>query len=129
MVYNKEIDYWLKAAAHDIDVAETLFEHGKHDWCLFIAHLVLEKTLKAFYVRDNQKMPPPIHKLDILASKTCLAVTDEQTTFLKKVNEFNIEARYPDRKFSFYKLCTKEFTVQYFTKIKEFYTWLLKEMK
>jgi hypothetical protein len=35
------------------DVAETLFQNEKYDWCLFIAHLVLEKTLKAFYVLVN----------------------------------------------------------------------------
>ncbi len=120
MPYKKEIDYWLKAAAHDLDVAETLFQNCKYDWCLFIAHLVLEKTLKAFYVRDNQKMPPPIHKLDILISKTKLSFTDAQINFLRWVNEFNIEARYPDKKFTFYKLCTKKFTDSYFKKSRSF---------
>ncbi|MBU1262965.1 HEPN domain-containing protein [bacterium] len=33
-----------------MDVAETLFQNKKYDWCLFIGHLVLEKILKAFYV-------------------------------------------------------------------------------
>ncbi|MEW6686105.1 MAG: HEPN domain-containing protein [Candidatus Edwardsbacteria bacterium] len=129
MTYNEEINYWLNAAAHDLDVAETLFKNSKYDWCLFIAHLVLEKTLKAFYVRDNQKMPPPIHKLDILASNTKLSLSDEQVKFLKKVNEFNLEARYSDKKFSFYKLCTKTFTKKYFTDIKRFYRWLLEQIK
>lgn len=68
MAYDEEISYWLNAAAHDLDVAEFLFKNGRYDWCLFIAHLVLEKRLKVFYVKDNQKMPPPIHKLGILAS-------------------------------------------------------------
>lgn len=129
MKFDNEINYWLSTAAHDLDVAEFLFKNGRYDWCLFIAHLVLEKTPKAFYARDNQKMPPPIHKLDILASKTKLNLSDEQLELLKKVNEFNIEARYPDKKFSFYKLCTKEFTEKYFTKIKELYKWLLEEIK
>jgi HEPN domain-containing protein len=129
MKYKDDINYWLNAAAHDLDVAEFLFKNGRYDWCLFIAHLVLEKTLKAIYVRDNKKMPPPIHKLDILASNTKLVLSDEQMEFLKKVNEFNIEARYPDKKFSFYKLCTKEFTEKYFIKIKEFYKWLLIKIK
>ncbi len=129
MKYDKEINYWLNTAAHDLDVAEFLFKNGRYDWCLFIAHLVLEKTLKAFYVRDNHKMPPPIHRLDILATMIRLNLSDEQLEFLKKVNEFNIEARYPDKKFSFYKLCTKEFAEKYFTKIKELYKWLLEEIK
>ncbi|MEO0127555.1 MAG: HEPN domain-containing protein [candidate division WOR-3 bacterium] len=58
MKYKDEINYWLTAAAHDLDVAEFLFKNGRYDWCLFIAHLVLEKTLKAFYVRDNGKNAP-----------------------------------------------------------------------
>ncbi|HIE05584.1 MAG TPA: HEPN domain-containing protein [bacterium (Candidatus Stahlbacteria)] len=74
-------------------------------------------------------MPPPTHKLEILASKTNLDLSDEQFKFLKKVNEFNIEARYPDKKFSFYKLCTKEFTEKYFIKIKDFYKWLSEKIK
>ncbi|MBU1600083.1 HEPN domain-containing protein [bacterium] len=44
------IKYWLSSATHDMDVAETLFQNKKYDWCLFIGHLVLEKILKAFYV-------------------------------------------------------------------------------
>jgi len=111
------------------DVAEALFAARKYDWCLFIAHLVLEKTFKAFYVRDNGKMPPPIHKLDVLSSHTKLKLSEEDVKFLKEVNEFNIETRYPDKKLSFYKLCTKEFTGKYFQKIKEFYQWLIKEIK
>ncbi len=129
MMHEDEIKYWLKTAAHDLDVADALFTVRKYDWCLFIAHLVLEKCLKAFYVRDNGKMPPPIHKLDILASHTKLKLSEEQVHFLKEVNEFNIEARYPDKKLSFYKLCTQDFTKEYFLKIKEFYQWLLKEIK
>jgi len=128
-MYEDEIKYWLKIAAHDLDVAEALFAARKYDWCLFIAHLVLEKTLKAFYVRDNGKMPPSIHKLDVLALHTKLRLSEEDVKFLKEVNEFNIEARYPDKKLSFYKLCTEEFTDKYFLKIKEFYQWLIKEIK
>lgn len=96
-----EIKYWLKVAAHDLDVAEALFVARKYDWCLFLAHLVLEKTLKAFYVRDNNKMPPSIHKLDVLVTHTRLKLSEDKIKFLKEVNEFNLEARYPDKKLFF----------------------------
>lgn len=123
------IDYWLKSAAHDLDVAETLFLNQKYDWCLFIGHLVIEKTLKAFYVRDKQEMPPKIHNLVRLAENTKLALDKEQLQFLAEVNRFNIEARYNDYKFKFQKLCTAEFTEEQFSKIKEMYKWLLFQMK
>ena len=50
-------------------------------------------------------------------------------TFLANVNDFNIESRYPDYKFSFYKTCTREFTEEHFTKITEMHRWLLSQMK
>ena len=123
------INFWLTSAAHDFEVAAALLEKGKNAWCLFIGHLVLEKTLKALYVRDNEKMiPPKIHNLAQLAEKTKLELTPEQKLFLLDVNDFHIEARYPDYKFNFYKTCTPDFTKDNFNKIKDFYGWLLEQI-
>lgn len=129
MDIKENIDYWFKSAAHDMDAAETLFQNQKYDWCLFIGHLVIEKSLKAFYVRDKQEMPPKIHNLIKLAENTKLSFTEDQFVFLADVNDFNIEARYPDYKFSFFQTCTREFTEGQFLKIKEMYKWLLSQMK
>lgn len=128
MTKQEHIDYWLKTAEHDWDVAQHLFAAGKYDWCLFIAHLVFEKTLKAFWVRDSSKRVPRIHQLNKMAEQTTLILTDEQKTYLDQIATFNIKARYPDEKFEFYKMCTKEFTKQHLDKIKEFYQWLLSQM-
>ncbi len=125
----QHIEYWLKSAAHDFDVAETLFRNEKYDWCLFIGHLVIEKVIKAFYVRERGETPPKIHNLLRLAEKTSLSFSDEQKQLLGEINRFNIEVRYSDYKEDFYKLCTREFTEEYFTKIKELYKWLLLQMK
>ncbi len=129
MDVKQNIEYWLKTAAHDMDVAETLFQNNKYDWCLFIGHIIIEKTLKAFYVRDKLEIPPKIHNLVKLAESTKLTLTEDQLTFLADVNDFNIETRYPDAKFSFYQTCTKEFTEGQFLMIKEMYKWLLSQMK
>lgn len=129
MDIKQQIAYWLESAAHDSEVAETLFKNQKYDWCLFIGHLVLEKVLKAFYVRDRQEAPPWIHNLVRLAENTKLSFTEEQMAFLADVNDFNIEIRYPDYKFNFYKTCNKEFTEEQFSKIKGMYKWLLSQMK
>lgn len=45
MDVRQQIYYWLESAAHDLEVAETLFKNQKYDWCLFISHLVIEKVL------------------------------------------------------------------------------------
>ena len=125
----EHIEYWLRSAAHDLESAETLFEHNRYDWCLFLGHLVVEKILKAFCVRDNPNENVPfIHNLAKLAERTKLLLTEEQRTFLLEINQFNIKGRYPDYKFEFYGKCTPEFTENYFSKIKELYNWLLQQM-
>ncbi len=87
---------------------------------MFIAHLVLEKILKAHYVKDTGETPPKIHELVKLAEKTKLNFTDEQVEFLDRVNDFNLETRYPDYKLKLF----KNFTEENFTRIKEMYLWL-----
>jgi len=129
MTQAEHIDYWLKSAAHDLESAETLFQHQRYDWCLFLGHLIIEKVLKAFFVLDNPKvLVPQIHNLAQLSSRTKLQLTKEQQDFLFEINRFNIKARYPDYKFEFYKKCTPEFTQDAFTKIKDLYQWLLQQM-
>ncbi|HEC98739.1 MAG TPA: HEPN domain-containing protein [Nitrospirae bacterium] len=123
------IKYWLDSAAHDFDVVETLYKTGKYDWCLFAGHLVIEKVLKAFYVRDAGELPPRTHNLLMLAERTTLLFSDERRLLLGEITHFNIEARYPDYKQEFYRLCTKEFAEEYYTKIKELYKWLLLQMR
>jgi HEPN domain-containing protein len=124
-----QTEYWLKSAEHDLDAAKGLLKIKKYDWCLFLGHLVLEKALKAIYAQKHSDIPPRTHNLLLLAEKADIVLTNEQKIFLEQVNGFNIESRYPDQKLSFYKLCTKTFTKRNFTRIKEYYLWLLKEMK
>ncbi|MBI5360503.1 MAG: HEPN domain-containing protein [Planctomycetes bacterium] len=128
MSIQEQTKYFMDSAEYDLSVAETLFQNGHYPWCLFIGHLTLEKALKAFFIKDNQKTPPKTHNLVMLSKSTRLALTSEQEQFLDKINDFNIEARYPDIKLQFYKICTKEFTTENFIKIKEFYKWLKLQM-
>ncbi len=130
MNINEHIKYWLDSAEHDLDVAESLFESGKYDWCLFIGHLVLEKVLKALFVyKTNNQTPPKIHNLLKLADLVNLELTTEQRLLLDKANDFHIDARYPTFKFQFYKQCTKSFTTKYFEEIKVHYKWLISQIK
>ncbi|MEE4356569.1 MAG: HEPN domain-containing protein [Desulfococcaceae bacterium] len=130
MNMEEHINYWLESADHDLETAETLFASGKYDWCLFIAHLVLEKGLKAVYVRDNDNLlPPRIHNLVKLAENTTLVLSDEQKTLFNDVNSFNLEVRYPDVRQEFYRKCTKDFADGYFTKIRKQYQWIKSQLK
>jgi HEPN domain-containing protein len=118
-------DYWINSASHDLEVAETLLQNGKYDWCLFIAHLVLEKTLKAVYVKRTENFPPRIHDLVRLANLAALEIDEDTLDFLDAVNTFNISARYPDERLRFYRICTYEFAEENFQRIKEIRKWLL----
>ena len=130
MKKSDHIKYWLQSASHDLDTAESMYQSLKYDWCLFIGHLVLEKTLKAIYIdRHGNNIPPKLHNLVRLAELCHHELSEEQNLFLDKVNDFNIQTRYPDYKLDFYRLCTKDFAHEYFIKIKDFYYWLLSRLK
>ncbi|MBI1296297.1 HEPN domain-containing protein [bacterium] len=129
MNIQEHVQYWLESADNDLGAAEELFLAEKYDWCLFIGHLVTEKTLKAFFVyKNDSKIPPKTHNLLKLAEASDLPLTEDQKLFLDEVNDFNLETRYPEYRNEFYKFCTKEFAEGYFGKIKEFASWLTSQI-
>ncbi len=86
---------------------------------------MLEKLLKALFVLNNHnRLSPKTHNLNKLARLSNLNLSQEQILFLDEVNDFNLEVRYPEYKKEFYKICTKEFTDNYFSKTQEFSRWL-----
>jgi len=130
MKIQEHIQHWLDSADDDLDTAEKLFTVGKYDWCLFLGHLVLEKALKAHYVKDNgNQMPPRIHNLVKLAEKTHLVLTEEQVLFLNEVSDFNLEVRYPQYKTEFRQKCNREFCETKFAKIKGYHKWLESQIR
>ncbi|MCK4761078.1 MAG: HEPN domain-containing protein [Candidatus Aminicenantes bacterium] len=128
MDIEKQVEYWKKSAAHDLETAESLIKEKKFDWALFLGHLVLEKMLKSIFVKKKEKFPPKTHNLLLLIQETGIIIDDDDTDFFEEVNTFNISTRYPDEQFKFYQLCTEKFTREKFDKIKEKYQWL-KKMK
>ena len=130
METKEHVKYWLDSANHDWETVESLFSTCKYDWCLFIGHLVLEKTLKALYVQaNNNQLPPKTHNLIKLARYSDISLTDEQEIFLDEVNDFNLEVRYPQYKNEFYKKCTKQFSANYYKKINEMMKWLKSQIE
>jgi HEPN domain-containing protein len=125
MTIEEHTKYWLDSAEHDLETSNTLFDAAKYDWALFIGHLVLEKLLKAIFVKTNDnKIPPKTHNLVRLAELSLVSVDEEKKVMLDKINDFNIEARYPEYKNELYKVCTKEFAEENINQIKELYNWL-----
>jgi len=93
---DKHIAHWRNGAEEDWIVACDLIERGKIRHGLFLAHLAVEKTIKAHVCRVTGGLAPMIHNLVRLAEVACLGVTDEQRDLMAEVNEFNIEGRYPE---------------------------------
>ena len=120
----EQIEYWIDTADHDLETAQTLYETGHYDWCLFIGHLVLEKALKAHWVNDNEEVPPKIHDLVRLANGLEVSVDDREKILYDTVNAFNYDIEYPELKVDLDKKYTKELANRYLPKIKEKYNHL-----
>jgi HEPN domain-containing protein len=129
MDVRKQVEYWEISAKHDLETAKSLIRSRKYDWALFVAHLVLEKILKALYAQEKEAFPPKTHNLVTLLREIGIAISEEEYDFFEEVNTFNISTRYPDEQFKFYKLCTKKFTLEKFNEIEDKYRWLKKKLK
>jgi len=121
--------YWIDSSEVDFKAMESLFRHGHYLWALFIGHLVIEKLLKAYHVKNVDISVPPIHDLTKIAEKANLTLSERQKDFLDEVTTFNIKARYPDYKNRFYRKATKGFSENYINQIKEFRQWLIEKIK
>ena len=129
MTKDEIIDYWINSSEVDFRAMENLFENGHYVWALFLGHLVLEKLLKAYHVKNVNIEIPHIHDLTKIAEQANLVLSEEEKDSLDEVTTFNIKARYPDYKSRFFRKATREFTESYVTKIKEFRKWLLGKIK
>jgi HEPN domain-containing protein len=102
----------------------TMFVSKRFSWSLFIGHLMMEKLLKAYFVKVNSDYPPYIHNLLRLAEKTNLEISDERRKQLITISAFNINARYDDYKMSFKTMCTPEYTNEWINNLTELRSWI-----
>lgn len=117
--------YWVESSNRDFKTMLNLFKNKDFHWSLFVGHLVIEKLIKAYYVKNIGVKHPFGHDLLRLAVEAKLDLSEEQKDILDTISTFNIRARYDDYKAEFYKLCTKEFTLEWVKKIKGFRQWLI----
>jgi len=57
-----------------------------------------------------------------------LELNEEMLELLEEVSDFNLEARYPDQKFSFHKKCTMLFTKKKLYEIERVKKWLIQRL-
>jgi len=129
MTKEEKIDYWLKSAKQDWKVANNLFDKKDYSYALFFGHLTVEKILKAIYVDGHDATPPFSHNLVYLSEKADIELDENNLELFEEVSDFNLEARYPDDKFTFYKKCTKSFTENKLDQIERIKKWLLQRIQ
>jgi HEPN domain-containing protein len=125
----KIIDYWMVSSDDDYDTMIAMLNTKRYSWSLFLGHLVIEKLLKAYFVKINEDYPPFVHNLLRLAMDSNIKVTDDLKYKLTTISAFNINARYDDYKKSFQKRCSPEFTFEWVDNIKELRLWIIKQIK
>lgn len=118
------IHYWIESSDNDYIAMTHLFEKGDYAWSLFIGHLVVEKLLKAWFVKNISNNPPFVHDLVRLAMKGELSLDGVQMDLLDAISTFNIRARYDDYKMEFREKCNLQFTQEWLDNITGFREWM-----
>ena len=123
---NKEtiIKHLVESSDDDFNTMLVLYNSKSYHWSLFIGHIVIEKLLKAIYVKEKGEYAPFTHNLYRLAELSNLELSEEQADSLYRITTFNLNARYDDYKKEFYLMCTPEFTEEWINKIKSLRQWI-----
>ncbi len=125
---DKIVQYWINSAEQNYSTMQNLIDSKDYSWALFLGHLMIEKLLKAIYVKKYRLHAIFTHDLLRLANKIQLNLTDEQQEWLDRITTFNLNTRYDNYKQNFYKLCNEEFTNEWVFKIEKLRQWLINQL-
>ncbi|MHC1703438.1 MAG: HEPN domain-containing protein [Tenuifilaceae bacterium] len=121
----KQIDYWIGSAGDDIVTAELLIREKRSLHGLFFCHLVIEKALKAHYVKVVRDVATRSHNLIYLSEKAGLEFDDETQIFLGILMKYQLQGRYPD----YSPVIPDQKRVdEYFNKTKDLLKWLKEKL-
>lgn len=105
----KLLAFFTDSSDRDLKTFKSLKKLKRYDAALFFLHLAIEKRLKALFIRRMSTHPPLSHDLVFLAGRSATNPSEQIIAFLKVISTFNIETRYENEKFDFYKLATKSY--------------------
>ena len=117
----KQIDYWINGAEDDIVTAELLIREKRNLHGLFFCHLVIEKAIKAYYVKRTGEIAPRSHNLIYLSDNLELTFDEETQIFLGILMKYQLQGRYPDYSPA---LPDQYIVNQYLSKTKDLLQWL-----
>jgi HEPN domain-containing protein len=52
---DKIVQHWRDTSEKDYQTMQNLLKSGDYSWAMFLGHLVLEKLLKAHFVKNQRK--------------------------------------------------------------------------
>jgi len=122
------VNYWKNSSEQNYQTMKNLLKSKDYNWALFLGHLVLEKLLKALYVKKYQKHSMFTHDLLRLSKKIELKTSKDQEEWLDEISTFNINARYDNYKQDFQRLCDENFTLFWVEKIENIRQWLIRQL-
>ena len=125
----KLISYWTEHAEYDIETAQAMFDSKRYPYALFMCHLAVEKILKGRVVFCTKEHAEYTHNLVRLAQQAHLQFSKEQLSLLEALQDFNMEARYPEEEKEFYKRATMDFSENYLTAAKLLFVWIKTSLK
>lgn len=123
------VSWWKNEALKNLETAVYLMKGKQNVFTLFTFHLIIEKLLKAHWVKDNfDNTPPRTHDLSLLYNQTELDLKNGFVDYLSIINEWNIESRYPDYKLKIYKRATDDYIKEHFERISKLKECLLQKL-
>ena len=124
MAYTPE--EWLKQSDYDLEVAELMLSGGRNIYAVFMAHLSIEKALKAVYHKKFSEMPPKTHNLMFLLNKNELFPPENVGEFIAELDHASVATRYPEELSVMSSLYTPARTKEILVKTKESLKWAKK---
>ncbi|MGC8554069.1 MAG: HEPN domain-containing protein [Candidatus Acidulodesulfobacterium sp.] len=128
MTKDEIINFWVESSDKDYESMQNMYKIKEYSYALFVGHLVIEKLLKAYYVKNIGINIPRIHDLEKLADSAGLKLSERYANELQDITKFNISVRYDDYKMTFYKKCTDRFTEENIKLINRLRKWLKKKI-
>lgn len=124
------IAYWLKSASKDLETMNYLFKGRRYVHTLFFGHLYIEKISKALWVKSNKEnYPPKIHNILSILKQAETTLDEVQLLFLLKLNQYQIEGRYPEDIEKLYKITNRPLVNEYLKSIKTIAQCLLNKLQ
>ena len=84
---DKVFNHWIESSDKDFKTMKNLMESGDYNWAMFLGHLVIEKLLKAVYVKVHKKHAIYGHDLLRLTSSLALELDPGKEEWLDKSME------------------------------------------